>query len=78
MKKVLALLMIAGMFSVVACGPSAEEKTKMEEAAKMQADSIAAAAQQAADQAAAAAQQAATTVDSTVSAVVDSAAAMVK
>jgi len=76
MKKVLALVMIAGMFSLVACGPSAEEKAKMEEAAKMQADSIAAAAQQAADQAAAAASQAATTVDSA-AAVVDSAATQV-
>ena len=26
MKKVLALLMVAGMFSLVACGPSEEEK----------------------------------------------------
>jgi len=31
MKKVLALVMAAGMFSIVACGPSAEEKQKMEE-----------------------------------------------
>jgi hypothetical protein len=73
MKKVLALLMIAGMFSVVACGPSAEEQQKTEEAAKATADSIAAAAQQAADAAAAAATQA---VD-TAAAMVDSAAAAV-
>ena len=56
MKKVLALVMAAGMFSIVACGPSAEEKQKMEEAAKAAQDSIAAAAQQAAS----AAEQAAT------------------
>ena len=30
MKKLFALLMIAGMFSLVACGPSAEEKAKAE------------------------------------------------
>jgi len=78
MKKLLALLMIAGMFSVVACGPSAEEKAKMEEAAKAAADSAAAAAQAAADQAAAAAASAAATVDSAAGAMVDSAAAMVK
>ena len=76
MKKVLALLMIAGMFSVVACGPSAEEQTKMDEVAKATADSIAAAAQQATDAAAAAASQAATAVDSTAGAMVDSAANM--
>jgi len=28
MKKVFALLMLAGMFSFVACGPKAEEKTE--------------------------------------------------
>ena len=31
MKKVLSLIAIAGMFAFVACGPSAEEKAKMEE-----------------------------------------------
>ena len=40
MKKVLSLIAIAGMFAFVACGPSAEEKAKMEHA---KADSIAAA-----------------------------------
>ena len=30
MKKVLALLMVAGMFSLVACGPTEEEKAKAE------------------------------------------------
>jgi protein involved in sex pheromone biosynthesis len=32
MKKVLALLMVAGMFSLVACGPSEEEKAAAEKA----------------------------------------------
>ena len=40
MKKVLSLIAIAGMFAFVACGPSAEEKAKMEQAKQ---DSIAAA-----------------------------------
>ena len=39
MKKVFALLLVAGMFAVVSCGPSAEEKAKKEKATK---DSIAA------------------------------------
>ena len=30
MKKVLALLMVAGIFSLVACGPTEEEKAKAE------------------------------------------------
>lgn len=72
-EKVLALVMAAGMFSMVACGPSAEEKQKMEEATKAAQDSIEAAAQQAAS----AAEQAAQVVDSTAHAVVDSAAAAV-
>ena len=38
MKKVFALLLVAGMFAVVSCGPSAEEKAKAEQATK---DSIA-------------------------------------
>jgi hypothetical protein len=38
MKKVFALLLVAGMFAVVSCGPSAEEKAKKEQATK---DSIA-------------------------------------
>ena len=74
MKKVLTLLMIAGMFSVVACGPSAEEKAKMDEAAKMSADSVAAAAQQAADANAAAA----TATPDTAGAMVDTSAMMKK
>lgn len=32
MRKLIALLMVAGMFTIVSCGPSAEEKAKMEEA----------------------------------------------
>ena len=75
MKKVLALLMIAGMFSVIACGPSAEEKQKMDDAAKATSDSIAAAAQQATDAAAAAASQAAT-ADSMNGAMADTTAKM--
>ena len=39
MKKVLSIIAIAGMFAFVACGPSAEEKAKMEQAKQ---DSIAA------------------------------------
>ncbi len=38
MKKVLTLVAIAGMFAFTACGPSAEEKAKAEQATK---DSIA-------------------------------------
>ena len=44
MKKVLSLLAVAVMLTVVSCGPSAEEKAKIEENAKRIADSIAAAA----------------------------------
>ena len=47
MKKLFALMMIAGMFSIVACGPSAEEKAKAEAEAQAQADSVLNAAQQA-------------------------------
>jgi hypothetical protein len=39
MKKLFSLLVIAGMFAIVACGPSAEEKAAKE---KAKADSIAA------------------------------------
>jgi len=62
MKKILTLLIVAGMFSLVACGPSAEQK---EAEAKRIADSTSAAesAMQAAEEAAAAAASAATTVD---------------
>jgi hypothetical protein len=38
MKKVLSLLVVAGMFAIVACGPSAEEKAATEKAKQ---DSIA-------------------------------------
>lgn len=41
MKKVLSILAVALVVTFVACGPSAEEKAKAEEAAKMTADSIA-------------------------------------
>ena len=61
MKKLFALLMIAGMFSLVACGPSAEEKQKQDDAAKMSADSAATA--QAAASAAASASSAAASAD---------------
>jgi hypothetical protein len=40
MKKVFTLVAVASMFSFVACGPSEEEKAKIEEAAKKQMDSI--------------------------------------
>jgi hypothetical protein len=41
MKKVLFIAVVALAATFVACGPSAEEKAKMEENAKRQADSIA-------------------------------------
>jgi len=41
MKKVLSLIAVAAMATLVSCGPSAEEKAKMEENAKRIADSIA-------------------------------------
>ncbi len=62
MKKLVALMMIAGMFSFVACGPSQEEKDKAEAAAKAQADSVMNAAQEPATEVAAAVDSAATTV----------------
>ncbi|MDT8412584.1 MAG: hypothetical protein RQ875_09000 [Vicingaceae bacterium] len=40
MKKVLALLMVAGMFSLVACGPSEEEKAAAEAEAQNIADDL--------------------------------------
>jgi len=40
MKKVLALLMVAGMFSLVACGPSEEEKAAAEAEAQKIADDL--------------------------------------
>jgi hypothetical protein len=42
MKKALTLAAVAAMTAFVACGPSAEEKAKMEERAKQIQDSIAA------------------------------------
>lgn len=75
MKKVLSLLVIAGMFTLVSCGPSAEEKAAAEKAT---ADSIAAAEAQmkAAEEAAMAAAATATaTIDSAAAPVADSAAA---
>ncbi len=52
MKKIFFLLFAAGMFSLISCGPSAEEIAKAEKAkqdsiAKVQADSLAAVAEQA-------------------------------
>jgi hypothetical protein len=56
MKKILGLVLIAGMFAFTACGPSAEEKAAAEKAVQ---DSIAAAdAQRAAEEEAARAEQA--------------------
>jgi len=40
MKKLFSLLFIAGAMSLVACGPSAEEKAKMEADAKAKMDSL--------------------------------------
>lgn len=40
MKKLLTLLFVAGAMSFVACGPSAEEKAKMEADAKAKMDSL--------------------------------------
>lgn len=42
MKKVLSIIAVAVVATFVACGPSAEEKAKMEERAKQMQDSIAA------------------------------------
>jgi outer membrane murein-binding lipoprotein Lpp len=42
MKKVLSIIAVAVVATFVACGPSAEEKAKMEERAKFVQDSIAA------------------------------------
>ena len=42
MKKVFSILAVAAMTSFVACGPSAEEKAKLEEDAKRLQDSISA------------------------------------
>jgi hypothetical protein len=40
MKKVLSIVAVAAMTALVACGPSAEEKAKMEAEAKRLQDSI--------------------------------------
>jgi hypothetical protein len=40
MKKLFTLLFIAGAMSIVACGPSAEEKAKMEAESKAKMDSL--------------------------------------
>lgn len=40
MKKLFTVLFIAGAMSIVACGPSAEEKAKMEASAKAKMDSL--------------------------------------
>jgi hypothetical protein len=40
MKKLFTLLFVAGAMSIVACGPSAEEKAKMEAEAKAKMDSL--------------------------------------
>jgi len=40
MKKLFTLLFVAGAMSIVACGPSAEEKAKMEADAKAKMDSL--------------------------------------
>ncbi len=40
MKKLFTLLFVAGAMSFVACGPSAEEKAKMEAEAKAKMDSL--------------------------------------
>jgi hypothetical protein len=42
MKKVLSIIAVAAVATFVACGPSAEEKAKMEERAKQIQDSISA------------------------------------
>lgn len=40
MKKLFALLFVAGALSIVACGPSKEEQAKMEADAKAKMDSL--------------------------------------
>lgn len=64
MKKVLSILAVALVATFVACGPSAEEKAKAEEAAKRTADSIA----KALEASLSSAVSEATTVDSTAAA----------
>lgn len=71
MKKTLSLLMIAGMYAITSCGPSAEEKAAAEKAA---ADSVANmdAQMKAAEEAAMAAAAAASATPDSGTAVVDS------
>ncbi len=52
MKKVFSIIAVALVATMVSCGPSAEEKAKIEENAKRITDSIAAAATAAIEQAA--------------------------
>ena len=40
MKKVVTLLFVAGALSIISCGPSAEEKAKMEAQKKAKMDSL--------------------------------------
>lgn len=74
MKKLLSLLVVAGMFAISSCGQSAEEKASAEKAVQ---DSMAAAEAQmkAAEEAAMAAAAAASSVVDSAAAVTDSAAA---
>ncbi len=73
MKKVLSLIVVAAIATAfVSCGPSAEEKAKMEEQAKLTADSIAAALEASLK---GAVDAAATTVDSAAAATTETAAA---
>jgi hypothetical protein len=62
MKKVLSILAVALVATFVACGPSAEEKAKIEENAKRTADSLA----KAIEESLSSAVSEATTVDTTV------------
>lgn len=70
MKKIILLASIAGMFTVVSCGPSAEEKQKIELARQ---DSVQAAedAMKAAEEAAAAAAAASVAADTATDAMHD-------
>jgi len=63
MKKVLSIALVAGMFAIYSCGPSAEDKAAAEKAKN---DSIAAS-----EQAAQAAAQAQASMDSTAKAAAD-------
>jgi hypothetical protein len=71
MKKVLFIAVVALATTFVACGPSAEEKAKLEENAKRQADSIAKALEASLSSAV---NEAAATTDSTAAATTETAA----